>query len=171
MTTAADRSTDQYDTLYNQFRWHVPATFNIADVCCTRWASDKSRIAMHYEDDSGHVSTMTYASLQAQANKMSNVLRALGVRRGERVAIILPQRPETAVAHMACFQIGAVAMPMSILFGPEALEYRLQNSEAVVAIADQSSIGNLNAVRIKCTTLLHVIAVDCDGPPSSSSRR
>jgi acetyl-CoA synthetase len=164
MTTAAAHITDQYDTLYNQFRWHVPATFNIADVCCTRWANDKSRIAMHYEDDSGHVSTMSYASLQAQANKMSNVLRALGVRRGEKVAIILPQRPETAVAHMACFQIGAVAMPMSILFGPEALEYRLQNSEAVVAIADQSSMANLNAVRVKCPALLHVIAVDCDGP-------
>jgi acetyl-CoA synthetase len=164
MTTAAAHTTDQYDTLYNQFRWHVPATFNIADVCCTRWANDKSRIAMHYEDDSGHVSTMSYASLQAQANKMSNVLRALGVRRGEKVAIILPQRPETAVAHMACFQIGAVAMPMSILFGPEALEYRLQNSEAVVAIADQSSMANLNAVRVKCPALLHVIAVDCDGP-------
>lgn len=154
---------DNYTTLYHQYRWHVPAMFNIANVCCARWASDKSRIAMHYEDDAGHTSTLTYTALQAQANRMSNVLRSHGVRRGERVAIILPQRPEMAIALMACFQIGAVAMPMSILFGPEALEYRLQNSEAVVAIVDQAGMDNLNAVRIRCPLLEHVIAVDCNG--------
>jgi acetyl-CoA synthetase len=164
MISAAEQKTDNYAALYTQFRWHVPASFNIADVCCTRWAADKSRIAMHYEDDSGYTSTLTYATMHTQASKMANVLRALGVRRGERIAIILPQRPETAVAHMACYMIGAVAMPLSILFGPEALEYRLQNSEAVVAIADEAGMPNLNAVRPKCPSLLHVIAVDCDGP-------
>ncbi|HJU71352.1 MAG TPA: AMP-binding protein [Paucimonas sp.] len=164
MTTAIDSKTDNYSALYNAFRWHVPDKFNIAEVCCARWASDKSRVALHYEDESGHTATMTYATLQAQANRISNVLRNLGVRRGERIAIILPQRPETAVAHMACFQIGAVSMPTSILFGPDALEYRLQNSEAVVAIADHAALANLNAIRAKCPSLLHVIAVDCDGP-------
>jgi acetyl-CoA synthetase len=164
MISAAEQKSDNYAALYTQFRWHVPASFNIAEVCCTRWAADKSRIAMHYEDDSGYTSTLTYATMHTQASKMANVLRALGVRRGERIAIILPQRPETAVAHMACYMIGAVAMPLSILFGPEALEYRLQNSEAVVAIADEAGMVNLNAVRPKCPSLLHVIAVDCDGP-------
>ncbi len=164
MISAADTNIDNYAVLYNNFRWHVPTLFNIAEVCCARWANDKSRIAIHYEDESGHTTTLTYASMQIQANKMANVLRNLGVRRGERIAIILPQRPETAIAHMACFQIGAVAMPMSVLFGPDALEYRLQDSEAVVAIADQAGIANLTEIRAKCPSLLHVIAVDCDGP-------
>jgi acetyl-CoA synthetase len=164
MISAAEQNNDNYAALYTQFRWHVPASFNIAEVCCTRWAADKSRIAMHYEDDSGYTTTLTYATMHTQASKMANVLRALGVRRGERIAIILPQRPETAVAHMACYMIGAVAMPLSILFGPEALEYRLQNSEAVVAIADEAGMANLKVVRPKCPSLLHVIAVDCDGP-------
>jgi acetyl-CoA synthetase len=164
MISATEQKTDNYAALYNQFRWHVPASFNIADVCCTRWAMGKSRVAIHYEDESGYTSTLAYTALQTQACKMANVLRGLGVRRGERIAIILPQRPETAIAHMACFMIGAVAMPLSILFGPEALEYRLQNSEAVVAIVDQTAMSNLNAVRVKCPSLLHVIAVDCDGP-------
>ena len=69
---------------------------------------------------------------------MSNVLAALGVQRGDRVAIVMPQRFETAVAHMAVLQMGAVAMPLSMLFGPEALEYRLQDSEAVLAICDEA---------------------------------
>ena len=69
--------------------------------------------------------------LQQAANRLSNVLAALGVQRGDRVAIVMPQRFETAVAYMAVLQLGAVAMPLSMLFGPEALEYRLQDSEAV----------------------------------------
>ncbi len=153
---------DCYDALYNQFRWHIPVELNIAEVCCARWAGDKSRIAIHYEDESGHTATLTYAALQEQANRLANVLHKLGVQKGDRVAIVLPQRMETAVAHMACYRLGAVAMPLSILFGPEALEYRLQNSEAGVAIVDQAGYQNLQEIHINCPALRHIIAVDCD---------
>lgn len=163
MISASNNSpADYYRNLYRQFRWHVPAAFNIAEVCCGRWADDASRIAIHYEDESGHASTLTYAELQAQANRLSNILLERGVRRGDRVAIILPQRPETAIAHIACYQIGAVAMPMSILFGPDALEYRLQNSEAAIALVDQAALANLNEIRAQCPAMRHVIAIDCD---------
>jgi acetyl-CoA synthetase len=90
---------------------------------------------------------------------MSHVLTGLGVQRGDRVAIVMPQRFETAVAYMAVFQMGAVAMPLSMLFGPEALEYRLQDSDAVVAIADESSMASLSAVRQQCPALRKVLAV------------
>jgi hypothetical protein len=80
-----------------------------------------------------------------------------GVRRGDRVAIVLPQRFETAVAYMAVLQMGAVAMPLSILFGPEALEFRLQDSEAVLAICDEASIGAVQGVRARCPQLRAVI--------------
>jgi acetyl-CoA synthetase len=105
---------------------------------------------------------MTYAALQAQADRLSNVLNRLGIRRGDRVAIVLPQRPETAVAHIACHQVGAIAMPMSVLFGPDALEYRLQDSEAAVAIIDQTGQEKLKAVRAQCPALQHMIAISCD---------
>src|SRR4051812_46729092 len=105
MAAALDEANlDNYPALYQQFRWHVPKVFNIAEACCARWASDKSRVAVLGEDESGRTATLSYAAMQVQANRMSNVLRNLGVRRGERIAIILPQRPETAIAHMACFQ-------------------------------------------------------------------
>ena len=90
---------------------------------------------------------------------MSNLLEALGVQRGDRVAIVMPQRFETAIAYMAVFQLGAVAMPLSMLFGPEALEYRLQDSEAVVAVCDESSIANLVSVRGQCPALRIVVGV------------
>ncbi len=153
-------SVDQYDELYRQFRWQVPAQFNIAEVCCRRWAADAGRVAIHYEDDRGAAATLSYAELQQQANRLSNLLRRLGVTRGDRVAVVLAQRPQTAVADIACFQLGAVTMPLSVLFGPDALEYRLQNSEACVAIADDAALASLQQIRTACPALRHVIAID-----------
>ena len=153
---------DQYRSLYQSFRWHVPREFNIADVCCRRWAPERSRIALHYEDESGRASSYTYAALQSDANRLSNALSALGVKRGDRVAIVLPQCPETVVAYIAIYQMGAVAMPLSLLFGPEALEYRLQNSEAVVAVVDASALQTIDAIRGRCAALREVIIVGAD---------
>jgi acetyl-CoA synthetase len=155
---------DDYRTLYEQFRWHVPREFNIAAVCARRWASETSRLAVHYEDEHGTRASFTYAALQADANRLSNALAALGVARGDRIAILLPQRPETAVAHIAIYQMGAVAMPLSILFGPDALEYRLQNSETAVAICDDAAFESLHAARVRCPSLRHVITVGADAP-------
>jgi len=150
---------DQYRALYDDFRWHVPREFNIAEACCRRWAQETSRIALHYEDEAGSGGSYTYAALQADANRLSNALRALGVQPGDRVAIVLPQSPETAVSHVAIYQMGAVAMPLSLLFGPDALEYRLQNSEAVVAIVDASALPALASIRANCPALKHLVVV------------
>jgi acetyl-CoA synthetase len=150
---------DQYRTLYRSFRWQVPREFNIADVCCRRWSQETSRIALHYQDESGSAASYTFGALQADANRLSNALAAFGVARTDRVAIILPQRPETIVAHVAIYQMGAVAMPLSLLFGPDALEYRLVNSEAVAAIVDVSAMDALHSIRANCPALKHVIVV------------
>jgi len=69
----------------------------------------------------------------------------------------MPQRFETAIAYMAILQMGAVAMPLSMLFGPEAIEYRLRDGEAVLAICDESSIASLLAVRQNCPALRSVL--------------
>ncbi len=150
---------DRYREIYDSFRWDVPPRFNIAEVCCRRHAADADRIALHWEDESGAVSVWTYRQLQEQADRLSNALCALGVKRGDRVAIILPQRPETAIAHLACYQVGAVAMPLSVLFGPDALEYRLRDSDAAAALVDPASLPNLAQVRSGLPVLKNVIGV------------
>ena len=160
---------DNYAALHAGFRWQVDTYFNIADVCCRRWANDipatdghspairRTAIRAHHPDSESIF--YSYAELQQAADALSLALRALGVRRGDRVAIVMPQRFETAVAYMAVLQMGAVAMPLSILFGPEALEYRLQDSETVLAIGDDSSMANLQLIRQQCPTLRTVMAV------------
>lgn len=156
-------STDDYDALYQGFHWHVPPDFNIAQLCCIRWAGDPQRIAIHYEDDAGNAASLTYADLLRDAKRLAQAMHRHGVTRGDRVAIVLPQRPETAVAHIACHLIGAVAMPLSILFGPEALAYRLQDSAATMAIVDQAAIAALNDVRRDCPSLKRILGIECDG--------
>ena len=150
---------DRYQELYDSFRWEVPARFNIATACCGRWAADRGRFALYWEDEAGATAAYSFWDIQVAANRLSNALVGLGVRRGDRVAIILPQRPEAAIAYMAVFQMGAVALPLSHLFGPDALEYRINHAGASVAIVEPSTIANLWAVREKLEPLRHVIGV------------
>lgn len=160
-TAAPEPAADQYQALYQNFRWQVPDDFNIAQACCTRWADDPSRIAIYYESEDGEQQVLTYARMQQEANRLSRLLRELGLERGDRLALILPQRPETAIAHIACHQLGLIVMPLSVLFGPDALEYRLQDSQAKLAIVDAGGADNLAAIRANCPDLQTVIAVDC----------
>jgi acetyl-CoA synthetase len=153
---------DNHAALHGNFAWLVPKQFNIAQVCCQRWAQAPDaakRVAVYAYEPGGNRLPLTYAQLQDQANRLAGVLCAHGVRRGDRVAIVLPQRFETAVAYMAVLQMGAVAMPLSQLFGPEALEYRLQDSDAVLAICDDSTLDAVMAIRAHCPQLRSVIGV------------
>lgn len=168
---AVSQGRDNYGAMHAGFRWQVPPGFNIAQACCARWAQQPdaaTRVAVRAHGEKGEGASLTFAQLQARANALSQLLVSLGVKRGDRVAIVMPQRFETAIAYMAVLQMGAVAMPLSILFGPEALEYRLQNSEAVVAICDDASRPNVEGVRAQCPALREIIEVaDSSGFDSS----
>jgi acetyl-CoA synthetase len=107
-----------YEEVYERFRWSVPPAYNIAVDVCDRHAGDRGRLAMVYEDEGGAVSEHTFAEFRARSNQLARALARLGVGRGDRVAIVLSQRPETAVAHLAIYKLGAVALPLSVLFGP-----------------------------------------------------
>ena len=150
---------NRYDEITRAFKWEVPARFNMAQACCARWAAERSRFALYWEDESGARAAYSFWDIQQQANRLSNALAALGVERGDRVALILPQRPETAIAYVAIFQMGAIALPLSHLFGPEALEYRINHAEASVALVEPATLASLWAVRDRLPTLRHVIGV------------
>jgi acetyl-CoA synthetase len=157
---AALPAMDRHAAMHEAFRWQVPARFNIADACSRRWArTQPDAVAIRWQHESGAAAQYSYGQLQHAADRLSNVLRQRGVSRGDRVAIVMPQRFETAVANMAVLQLGAVAMPLSMLFGPDALAYRLQHSEARVAIVDESAIANLLQARPSCPDLACIVAV------------
>ena len=156
------QASDNHARMHASFGWQVPEYFNIAQACCTRWASQPDaiqRTAIRAHGAMAGAEFLSYLELQVRANALSHLLASLGVKRGDRVAVVMPQRFETAIAYMAVFQLGAVAMPLSILFGPEALEYRLQDSASVVAICDEQSVANLLEVRSQCPALRTLIGV------------
>jgi acetyl-CoA synthetase len=160
--TRVSQGQDNYADMHAGFGWRVPARFNIAQACCGQWARGPDaaqRIAIRAHGAKPGSQLLTYRELQLRANATSNLLATLGVRRGDRVAIVMPQRFETAIAYMAVFQLGAVAMPLSILFGPDALEYRLQDSDAVLALCDESSIANLLEVKGQCPALRTIVGI------------
>jgi acetyl-CoA synthetase len=163
---ATSHSVDAYAALHKQFRWHVPKHFNMAQMCARRWADNPDTmnsiaVRAHSVGTRGQKSQefLTYQQLAQQANQLSRVLQGLGVQRGDRVAIVLPQRLETAVAYMAVLQMGAVAMPLSMLFGPDALEYRFNDSGAKVAIVDEGTALAVREARARCPRLLSVIGI------------
>lgn len=150
-----------YDQLYRQFRWDIPARYNIGADCCDKWAElDAGRLAILHVHADGREDKITFGWLRETSNRLANVLRAQGVGRGDRVAIFLPQAPEVAAAHIAIYKLGAVALPIAILFGPDALSYRLQNSGAKALLTNAQGLGKLAQVRDQALDLTCVLSID-----------
>ena len=83
-----------YDSLIRQFRWPVPARYNIGVDVCDRWAEkEPGRLAILHAGPDGRDEQITYGWLRETSNRLANALRANGIKRGDRVAILLPQLP------------------------------------------------------------------------------
>ena len=150
-----------WDEIYDKFRWNVPKRFNIAYSACDRHAeSSGDQVAVYCENDKGKESRYTFRQIKRLSNQLANTLKHYGVKKGDRVGIILPQRPETVIAHMAIYKLGAIALPLSVLFGPEAAGYRLANSGTKLVITDTSHVELLESIRDQLPDLETMI--DCD---------
>src|ERR1700730_17419526 len=133
-----------YDDLCRRFRWRIPEHYNIGVDVCDRWAqADARRLAILHARSDGTHEEISYGSLRDTSNRLANVLSAHGVRRGDRVAILLPQAPEVAAAHIAIYKLAAVALPLATLFGVDALRYRLQNSGAKALVTNAQGAAKL----------------------------
>ena len=147
-----------YDEVYSSFRWSVPEYYNIGVDVCDKWADERYRLALIYEDEEGKAEKFTFWDLKGLSNRLANALQAYGIERGDRVGILLPQCPETALAHIAIYKIGGIAIPLFTLFGPDALEYRLGNSEAKAVITDGANIEKILQIKDKLPHLKIIIA-------------
>jgi acetyl-CoA synthetase len=111
-----------YDELIRGFQWQVPAQFNIGLEVCDRWAErDPGKLAIVATDADGQARHVSYGWLRDTSNRLANALAAHRIARGDRVAILLPQGPEVAAIHIAIYKLGAIALPLAILFGTTRL--------------------------------------------------
>src|SRR6188472_819230 len=156
-----------YEELYRQFRWQVPPHFNIGVEVCDRWAErDPGKLALIAVGADGGARDISYGWLRETSNRLANVLRAHGIGRGDRVAILLPQSPEVAAIHIAIYKLGAVALPLAILFGTDALSYRLQNSGAAALITNARGTERIAEIRMDLPALKLVLSLDGAGDGS-----
>lgn len=145
--------------LAGAFRWAIPPRFNIAGAI-DAWADGSGRTAIIALDEAGRETRMSFDALRSLSCRLANVLAARGIGRGERVAILLPQRPETAAAHLAAYRMGAVAVPLFVLFGPDALAFRLGDSGAAAVITDAAGAATLTRLRDTLPGLRAVLCFD-----------
>jgi len=153
-----------YDAVTANFRWAIPERYNIGVDICDKWAAQSNRLALVYEDEDGREQRYTFRDLKQLSNRLANGLEAHGVVAGDRVGILLPQRPETAVSHIAIYKIGAVAVPLFTLFGTDALSYRLKNSAARAVITDAANLEKVLEIRSDLPDLSLIVATDGDRP-------
>ena len=140
------RHAADYQTLTRQFRWSIPARFNMGVAVCDDWARrDPARPALIEWTPKG-LAIHTYEDIRQASNRLAHALRRQGIGPGERVALLLPQSPETLIAHLAIYKIGAIALPLAALFGRDALEYRLTNSGAAAVVTDAKGVTKLREI-------------------------
>ena len=154
---------DTYAAVCSSFRWNIPEYYNIGVDICDRHAADKDKTALIYETDDGRVKKYTFGDFIKLSNRFANVLTAAGITRGDRVGILLPQCPETAIAHIATYKIGGIAIPLFTLFGPDALEYRLANSDAKCIVTDTTGLPKLAEIAEKLPALETIFLIDGPG--------
>jgi acetyl-CoA synthetase len=153
-----------YDAVYRQFRWDIPARYNIGVDCCDKWAAtEPDRLAILHVRPDGTEEQISFGWLRETSNRLANVLAAQGLKRGDRVAIHLPQAPEVVATHIAIYKLGAVALPVAILFGPDALRYRLQNSGAAAVVTNAQGVARLAEIRAQVPSVKCVLSVDGEG--------
>jgi acetyl-CoA synthetase len=152
---------DRYDDLYRDFAWTVPDDFNIGRAVSDDWAEQApDRVCLeHFSPDGNHLS-MTYRELADRSSSIANALVSLGFRRGDRIALLLPQSFETVIAHVAIYKMGAIAVPLALLFGVEALEYRLKIAGVAAVITNSFGLERIRQIRERLPDLVSVISVD-----------
>ena len=158
-----------YQSLRDAFEWDTPDLFNMAWYACDRWSDGGNQVAVYDEQADEHRETYTYAELKTITDKVAAYLRSCGVEYGDRVGVNTPQRVETLIAHLACWKLGAVSIPLSTLFGQDALAYRLDDAKAVAAIVDESNINAFRQSRGELSSLHTVLTVGDVSPKNDEA--
>ncbi|KUL42687.1 acyl-CoA synthetase [Streptomyces antimycoticus] len=127
-----------YRRLVEDHQWHVPDRYNMAADVADRHPGN--RLALIFEDHTGHREEVRWQQIQDRSRQIAAHLHALGVRKGDRVSVLLPQRPDTPATYLGVLRTGAVLVTMSLLWADEPIRFRLADSGATVLITETAAL-------------------------------
>src|SRR5678815_611695 len=156
------RKTFSWEKLGKELDWLPGGGLNIAHECIDRHVTTarRDKIAMMWEGRNGDTESYTFNDLKELSDRFAQVLRGLGVKKGDRVFVFLDRIPELYVSVFGILKVGAVVGPLFSAFGPDAIRDRLADSAAVALITSPSLIDRVEQVRADLPDLAHIILVD-----------
>ena len=148
---------DTYDALVEGFQWDIPERLNIAAEVFDRWGQDRGRVALYVERGDGRRDVWSYWELTRLSKRYANYLLGLGIERGDRVALVLDQGAELAAMHLGIYSIGAIALPMSHLYGPDTYRHILQDSQAKAIVVSPGQADSIRSIRADLPSLITMV--------------
>jgi acetyl-CoA synthetase len=155
---------DDYETARTDFEWDLPESYNPGVDMVRKHDPEATGLVVAPTDatDGGPVGRHSFGDLDARSTALAAGLRARGVEPGDRVGVCLPQVVATPLAHLACWKAGAVSVPLTTLFGRDALEHRLGDAEAVALVAAGSVLADLRTADLPALDALFTVDADAD---------
>lgn len=145
MGEAGASETISYESLRTRFRWEIPKEFNFGADVVDRWAEEPERIALVWADDAGQVRRFTFGDIRRLTNKFANYLASKGIRKGDRIVVMLPRIPEWQIAMIGCLKLGAVPIPCVTMLTHKDINYRVEHSGAVAAVTTAANVEKFSA--------------------------
>jgi len=154
-----------YEKEAGNWKWDIPDYYNIGYDCVDKHAEgkDKDKIALLWENEKGDTETYTFLEMKRLSNKFGNILRDLGLTKGDRFLIRLPNIPAFQICFIGGVKIGAVPIPSSVMFRDHEIEYRINDSKSKAVITTSRFSDEVRKIRGNCPSLKHVIIVDDPG--------
>ncbi|MGH7895940.1 MAG: acyl-CoA synthetase [Candidatus Binatia bacterium] len=134
----------RYDDLVAEFRWDVPTEFNFGALV-DAWATDRSRIALYWEDERGRAERHTFWDVAKASNRAMNALAGLGVRRGDPVLVMLPRVPAWHAAIIGSLKLGAIVIPCAASLRAKDIGYRVRHSGAKAVLTTAEQVPEVDA--------------------------
>src|SRR5215211_5943 len=153
-----------YQEMTSGFRWEVPASYNLAADVLDKHEPD--RPAMHFVSDEGRDEHWSFGDIRRLTDRTANTLRALGVGKGDRVAVMAPASPEIAASFLATYKCEAILLSMSVLYGDESIVYRLGDSGAKVLVTSAAHHDRVAALLDKSPSVERLVVVGGTGDES-----
>lgn len=151
-----------YETEFSQWKWSIPERYNIAKDIIDDKAEDprfKNKVALYWENAEGAERKYTFWEMRVLTDKFGNVLRELGLKKGDRYLLRIPNIPEFQIAFAGGLKIGAVPIPTSVMFRPHEIEYRIRDSGSKIVITTPEYVKDVEEIYSNCPSLEDIMII------------